>query len=209
LGPAYCSLYSETWKLVESGRKGRPVSFETIGQWTRDAKVAPPQPLIGERIGLIGWSVLLLLLIVVGGSIFALRNLRLGRGDRRNAMRLAFIIICLAMLSWILDAHHNLSSWEIDNFRIALAITLLNGGLFWIMHVALEPFVRRRWPQVLISWTRFLAGDWRDPLVGWDTLVGCAYGVVFTCIILLTGVLIPYWLGHAEIHPPWNTFVFN
>jgi hypothetical protein len=137
----------------------------------------PHQPLIGERIGIFGWY-FFMLLIVIGGSFFALRNLRLGRGDRRSANRLAIIIMSLAMLSWILDGHHNLSNWEVDNFRIALAIALLTGGLFWILYVALEPFMRRRWPQVLVSGTRFLAGNWRDPLVGRDALVGCACGVV-------------------------------
>src|SRR5262249_3000074 len=36
--------------------------------------------------------------------------------------------------------------------------------------------VRRRWPQLLVSWTRVLSGEWHDPLVGRDALVGCAAG---------------------------------
>jgi len=37
--------------------------------------------------------------------------------------------------------------------------------------------VRRRWPESLVSWTRLLAGRWRDPLVGKHLLFGAAIGV--------------------------------
>jgi hypothetical protein len=48
--------------------------------------------------------------------------------------------------------------------------------MIWIVYVALEPFVRRRFPQILVSWSRLLAGDWNDPLVARDVLIGCAFG---------------------------------
>jgi hypothetical protein len=37
---------------------------------------------------------------------------------------------------------------------------------------ALEPYLRRRWPERIISWNRLLAGEFRDPLVGRDILIG-------------------------------------
>lgn len=37
--------------------------------------------------------------------------------------------------------------------------------------------MRRRSPHRLISWTRLLAGGWRDPLVGRDVLVGVLLGI--------------------------------
>ena len=39
--------------------------------------------------------------------------------------------------------------------------------------------MRRHWPQGLISWTRALAGDWKDPLVAGHLLVAVAIGVGF------------------------------
>ena len=36
---------------------------------------------------------------------------------------------------------------------------------YWLYYLALEPYVRRLWPQALISWSRVLAGRVRDPLV--------------------------------------------
>jgi serine/threonine-protein kinase len=54
-----------------------------------------------------------------------------------------------------------------------LASVLLYATLMWLVYVALEPFVRRRWPHMLVAWTRLLGGEWRDPAVGRDVLVGC------------------------------------
>jgi serine/threonine-protein kinase len=63
--------------------------------------------------------------------------------------------------------------------------------------VALEPPVRRRWPQVLVSWTRLLAGEWRDPLVCSDALVGCAVGAALACAAHLSAIA-PRWVGAPE-----------
>jgi serine/threonine-protein kinase len=48
----------------------------------------------------------------------------------------------------------------------------------WVSYLALEPVVRRRWPDTLVSWTRLLRGRVLDPLVGRDVLVGVMGGIV-------------------------------
>jgi len=50
------------------------------------------------------------------------------------------------------------------------------------MYTAFEPLVRRRWPRVLISWTRLLAGRPRDALVGRDVLIGATAGVAVVVV---------------------------
>jgi hypothetical protein len=60
---------------------------------------------------------------------------------------------------------------------MGLSVSLLVGLLMWILYVALEPYVRRRWPQTMISWTRVLNGRLRDPVVGGHLLVGIFFGV--------------------------------
>jgi hypothetical protein len=77
---------------------------------------------------------------------------------------------------------------------MALAWALLVAGCCWVGYLAAEPFVRRRWPRVLVSWTRVLAGDLRDPLVGQHVLVGCAGGTVIA-VLALGGTLVPGWFG--------------
>jgi hypothetical protein len=66
---------------------------------------------------------------------------------------------------------------------IAVCTSVFNGVLLWTLYLALEPFVRRHWPQVLVSWTTVLTGRLRDPLVGRDVLFGVALGVAWTLII--------------------------
>ena len=105
-----------------------------------------------------------------GGIFFARRNLRLGRGDRRNANRLALFVLIIFALS------AGLLRWPQVSFVNLLLFPYL-AALIWIFYMAIEPFVRRRWPQVLVSWTRLLSGEWRDPLVARDILIGCAFGV--------------------------------
>jgi hypothetical protein len=54
-----------------------------------------------------------------------------------------------------------------------------------MLYMALEPYVRRHWPQAIISWSRLVAGRLRDPLVGRDVLWGVALGVVWSVVVSL------------------------
>jgi hypothetical protein len=63
-----------------------------------------------------------------------------------------------------------------------------------VLYTALEPYARRRWPHMLISWKRLLGGGVRDPLVGRDVLTGAAAGVAMS-VIYLAGLLVPAALG--------------
>jgi serine/threonine-protein kinase len=58
--------------------------------------------------------------------------------------------------------------------------------MVWALYIALEPYVRRRWPTSLITWSRVLAGKFTDPLVGRDLLTGMLLGV---CLTLLDKLL--------------------
>jgi hypothetical protein len=45
----------------------------------------------------------------------------------------------------------------------------INHGHFYL---ALEPYIRRTWPELLVSWARILSGEFTDPLVGRDLIFG-------------------------------------
>ena len=76
----------------------------------------------------------------------------------------------------------------------------------WLLYMALEPYARRRWPHMLISWKRLLAGRLRDPLVGRDVLIGCVAGATVRVIYGLT-VMAPSWFGKPFLTP--DTFVYG
>lgn len=101
----------------------------------------------------------------------------MGRGDRRGAWRLATVVLALNGTAWLLVEHHVVGFGELSLLYSFGSWALSVSGLVWVMYVALEPFVRRRWPHMLVSWTRVWSGAWRDPLVGRDVLIGCAAGV--------------------------------
>src|SRR6185295_12973765 len=92
------------------------------------------------------------------------------------------ILLSLFLIGWLLDEHHVATGGEVLLFFQSASLGLMVVSLVWIFYIALEPVIRRRWPQTLISWTRLLSGEWRDPLVGRDVLVGCAAAVVWRCL---------------------------
>jgi hypothetical protein len=74
-------------------------------------------------------------------------------------------------------AHHVGSAIE---GRVLLLVTgnaVIGSAVTWALYLALEPYVRRRWPQSMISWSRMLSGGFRDPLVGGHLLFGVASGI--------------------------------
>jgi serine/threonine-protein kinase len=118
----------------------------------------------------------------------------MGRGDRRGATRLALAVFALETASWIIGGRHVATFFEALLVIRFVSLTLFMAGLVWVLYVALEPYVRRRWPATIVSWSRLLAGDWRDPLVGRDVLMGCLMSVLFALDINLA-FLAPGWLA--------------
>ena len=78
------------------------------------------------------------------------------------------------------------------------AQSLLSAVMIGLIYLALEPYVRQRWPSLIISWNRLLVGDWRDPLVGRDILVGGMLGLGHAAAIYLT-TLLPIWTGGRAV----------
>jgi serine/threonine-protein kinase len=66
---------------------------------------------------------------------------------------------------------------ELNRFTHSLREGLIAAAITWLMYLALEPIVRRNMPELIVSWNRLLAGDWRDPLVGRDVFLGALFGI--------------------------------
>ena len=179
---------------------GKPVYFEIVHPWSLPWRQQEFQPTAGERAqGTVGW--ILILSILAGAFVLARRNMLLGRGDRRGALRIAAFLVVVEMIAWLLQASH---VPDLQN-EMGLVIRKLGGALFtgavaWLAYLALEPFVRRRWPESMIAWTRVLAGRLRDPRVGRDMLIGAVVGVGFVIVEKVIH-LIPGWLGWAPEMP--------
>ncbi len=183
---------------------GRPVYFELAGPWSRPPRLPPSE----SRPGFNAFELFvasLFTVLLIGGSLIARRNLRLGRGDPRGALRVAaFIFVCF-MLDWALEARHvgNISEYAL--FTDGLSGALFFAGLSWLIYIALEPLIRRRWPDSLIAWTRLLSGRFTDPLVGRVLLAGALLGV-FEALSSEAGQLT---LRAFEAAPPIPPFPWN
>jgi len=163
----------------------------------------PARPGAGERAANVV-LIVLLLVITIGGLLLARQNLRAGRGDRRGAIRMAIYVFCIILASWALGSHHVAGGREVGLLFISgIQSALLVSVIVWFVYLALEPYVRRLWPHVLISWTRLLAGRITDPLLGRDVLMGGLAGVGVALMMML-GVIVPSWLGLAPA-PPFDT----
>jgi serine/threonine-protein kinase len=64
-----------------------------------------------------------------------------------------------------------------------LAWCLYDFAYAWVFYVAIEPYVRRLWPRLLISWTRLVDGRFGDARVGRDLLIGCLVGTVIALAV--------------------------
>ena len=176
-----------------------PSTFELIGPWTRPERMQPYQPTAGERAFFVILSVLLLSVLIVG-AMFARRNLHLGRGDRRGAFRLAAFAFVAYGVAAFFGAHHVPDFGEVALFTQLLVWGCGSSFFLWTLYIALEPYVRRRWPGSLVSWSRLLAGGFRDPIVGRDVLAGCLVAAFGDALSRL-GWFIPSWLGYAPPQP--------
>jgi serine/threonine-protein kinase len=182
-------------RLEAGAFRGKPVYFEAFYPWTRPPRTAPSMLTAAERAGL-ALTLLMIAAMFVVAAIFAQRNVRAGRGDRRGAFRLSAFVFAAVFISWFFGEKHVTTLWEVALLVMASSWALFTACLCWLGYLAAEPLVRRRWPDVLVSWARLLAGEFRDPLVGRDVLIGCATGPVLA-VIGFVSVLLPGWLGLA------------
>ncbi len=168
---------AETPIHVEAASYGElPVAFWIFEPWAElrelDFYDKAFREIAGNVIG-----VILFFVAVAGAAILAVRNVRAGRGDRKTALRFALYLGAVRLL-WLLGAHHLPSAKEEILFRSHLAWSLYRVGLVYVLYLALEPYARRLWPRMLVSWVRLIGGRFRDPLVGRDLLIGVVYGAI-------------------------------
>ena len=153
-------------RIEAAAALGKPVYFEIVAPWTRASNEdAVPGSTSGERVGLLMRTLVgpFLSLIAV---LLALRNLRLGRGDRRGAMRLSIFLLAAGTVSNVLE------TGDLLTLTRGPVLVFYVPAFVWLLYIALEPHLRRVWPETMIGWSRLLAGSVRDPLVGRDVLVG-------------------------------------
>jgi hypothetical protein len=187
-------------RVEAASYRGRPVFFKLVGPWTPQQQAADEDAVGPSRFWRIAAGAVVCLLF---GTTLALArgNLRAGRGDRRGAARISLFILAVWLIAWTMSARHYSSfGIEIGQVFNLFAYALLSAAITWLFYMALEPYVRRYYPSILISWTRALSGQLLDPRVGRDVLTGVAVGVAAT-VFGLALHLLPSMLGDPSPMP--------
>jgi tRNA A-37 threonylcarbamoyl transferase component Bud32 len=175
-----------------------PVSFRIIGAWTPEPSASAASS--GSSVGRTAVEVTVVLLLL-GTIALARHNLRAGRGDRRGASRVSLFILGVWAVAWLIGArHYSDFVVEVEHLFTSLSLSLFNVSILWLFYLAIEPYVRRFWPRVLVTWSRVLAGQFIDVNVGREVLIGVALGVA----LALAGhmfSLLPWWFGDPPAVP--------
>ena len=159
--------------------RGLPVFFRILGPWSTPERMEVG----GGNPQLLG--ILTIYALLIAACSIAWRNFRSGRGDRKGAVKLFVLYFAGMLAARLIGGHHAPVFAESDLIWKSLTISALNASALWIFYIALEPWVRRRWPETMISWSRFTTKGIRDPRVGRDILYGAAMGGVFAILKLV------------------------
>ncbi len=181
---------------------GHPNYFEIVGLF--DGVKAP-----GRWRGLalfFNWIVFIPT-VMVAAIFLAWRNVRLGRVDRKSAFRCALVMLVLYALVEVLSIriHERLGILQIIGllFHRPGGHAVLHALNVWVMYLAIEPYVRRIWPRMLVGMVRLLSGRLRDPLVGREILIGTVAGLGVVAFGTVADLLVRHaGLGGGTPHLP-------
>jgi serine/threonine-protein kinase len=174
----------EEIRVEAAAYRGTPTMFRVIGPWTRperDQAVVLPKALQARDIV----NVTLILAILSAALYFARLNILAGRGDRRGAFRIGLLVFLGNIASWVLTGHHHTDITQMwVTFARISGMGLFLAFLCWAVYIALEPYLRKRFPEQIVGWSRVLSGRARDPLVQRDLLIGMAAGMAMVLLSL-------------------------
>lgn len=163
--------------------RGRPIYFQIVGAWTRPGRMEENAVSRRARV-LNAFTVSATVALLLSALLVSRANVRAGRGDWSGAIRLGCVAAAGQLVAWVFnDPHVGNPAQELNRFFVSLGESLFTGGLLIVMHLAVEPAVRRYWPHGVLGWTRLLQGRFRDARVGRDVLAGLAAGTALQLLV--------------------------
>ena len=168
---------SETMRVEAGSVAGSPVWFAVLEAGAAPVSESAMLPRTDDSLAVV------LAATVAIAMFVARRNVVRGRADLRGAQRIGMFCAAAHAAASLLVARHAASAgaeWTLIGQLAGGA--LFTGVIAWICYLAIEPFVRRRWPHMLIGWTRLVSGRPHDPLVGTEVLAGLIAGAAATIL---------------------------
>jgi serine/threonine-protein kinase len=161
--------------------RGRTTYAKLVWPWMKDDGSTPQAKSVASRVR----GIMLLMMIFVGltfAALLAHRNWKLGRVDRRGALRIALAQFGITLIVWIGRVHAVPDDTMVNFFFNAVSQLMLPASLLWLLYIALEPALRSRWPHSIVTWNRILTGRWLDAQVWAHILIGAAAGAAIWTI---------------------------
>ena len=181
-------------RVEAAAYRGKPVYFQIIPPWKKPLRQQEVLPVSGRKAAG-ALLAITFVAVLIAAILLARRNIKLGRGDRKGAFKIALFVFSVATLGALIRLDHVPAlGGELNLLSEAAAWALFEAAVLWVVYIALEPSVRRRWPRLIISWSRLLGGGFRDPMVGRDILVGGLLGFGHT-LSIYSMTIVPVWLG--------------
>jgi serine/threonine-protein kinase len=178
-------------RVEAAAYKGRPVFFALRSEWTRPTRMESVSESRSQRTSNLVYTIIAVL-VVTSAALIAWRNFKLGKSDLKGTYHLGIFVFGIQMVLWIFRVHFVISVGLMGESLLAIGSSILIALLVCMIYMAIEPYVRRHWPQAIISWSRLISGKMRDPHVGRDLLYGVLFGLSWG--VLLEGT----WL--MELH---------
>jgi serine/threonine-protein kinase len=202
------SDFPEPVRVEAASWRGRPVEFR-LDRVSEQADINSARRLRPIAIGIVQ---ALTAVLSLGAIIVACRNVRQGRSDKRGAYAVLVTISVLGGLDYFFQPRHVTS--PLDTPWVLLI------GLCAIAYIATEPYVRRNWPDSLISWTRLCSGKIQNALVAshllaalliaavWGNLVSPATDTIagygsLPGVAMLAAQAVEYLGGPGELLSHW------
>jgi len=193
---AYADQPAIPLRIEAASFRGKVVYFSVIPHWRKPAEPAGPAPTALAR-----WTGILIatlgVVLVAGAAFLARRNFRRGRADRAGALQLAAFLGVMSLVASLFRMGHSTNFNDEFNavFASGISFALIEAALTYILYLALEPYLRRRWPKTLVGWSRLVAGRVSDPMVGRDLLVGTIAGGV----VLIISAIVKLMFGEPTM----------
>jgi len=188
---------------------GRPILFTVRAETVSATAVKQLQDLHRRKSLFVTSRAVMLFVLTLVAVPWAWKNARYRYWDRRGVIRLSLFVFAVQMVVWLLGAMHSLEL--IDELRratLASMRALGTAALVAVLYVALEPYARKQWPQLLIAWSRVLSGRTRDPVVGEHILVGICVGCFWALMFAAERALVVA-LGWTLRHPVGSEVVVD
>ena len=145
-------------RIEAAAYRGRAVYFGIIDAWSEPWRMQEDSPTGRERLSTIVGATMGIT-VMLGVVLLARHNLRMGRGDRKGAFRIAIYVALISLVGRFYSASHlPVLNNEFNLFFNSMVLGIVYGCFVWFLYIALEPYARRLWPEMLISWNRVLSG---------------------------------------------------